>query len=626
MKRLFLFSVALTSILFGVSCSEDSSSVDGGGDTSAVAVPLSYELSATSAQAGDEIVATFKVTSDAVTEEDVTITLTAIDGTTDVSATYFVDFPGSVTFPKGSDEFSVTLALKEDFTIEGTYKAVELRAYSRGYTISGGTSTSAGEQSLTVRIYDEYVTTVVLANSATEVTEGETFALEASIPVASDSDVVVAVAYSGEEFVLTNLPESITIVAGETSAKSEAVTVELDGIYAGDITITLDLSTESTVYPLESETVALKVKDVDIPLGDAAQDERWVYDSPSTMFVSSANIDAVTNTWGKSNYVEMAKGSAHPNEELASTWSFYTSYEFHDIAGFYTENATYNTKLVKGFAANNTVLFESVAAVNINQFSTITNEGHLNMWVQKVQTATTGTSNATRDYGTAAFYTSKFSAAQDDASKCWATNLVRILPGTRIETRAKVTGQKKGINTAIWLQGSASSTLAWPLYGEVDIMENPASSSNDNVTHYTYHIGESGSTYANPTASNTINSMSDFNIYWFEYIDESTVAIGVNGQEMNRITKADYPSVADWPFDSETNPYGLYYILTFGVASEWALGTAAYDGWDSGFSSFTNYAEDRFNADLPRMEIDWVRFYTASNYDDSKPVNSSILY
>ncbi|MFI3332696.1 MAG: DUF5006 domain-containing protein [Rikenellaceae bacterium] len=625
MKKLFLFQIMMAVALVLPSCSKDATSNDD--DAPAVnVVPLSYELSTYSTTKGASVDLIFKVTSDAVTEEDVALTFAAMSGSNDVGATYFVDCPSSITLPKGKDEHTETLTLKDDFEVADLYAAIELQIFSRGYTISGGTATASGARSHTLRIYDQYVTSVALKGNATEVKEGETFSLEASIPVAAESDVVVNIVYSGQDFALTNLPEAVIIPAGELSVESCTVTVEPDGIYTGDIELSLSLATTSEEFPVALSELTFKVKDIDTPLGDVAQDERWVYDNPSVMFVSSDNKDAV-DAWGKTNYIQMAKGDAHPGESLSSKWSFYTSLEFHNIAACYTEDTTYDTKLVKGLAAQNTVLFEAVAAVQNNRFSTITDEGNLNMWVMKVPSTTTcaSLSGESRDYGSAAFYSSKFTAAQDDASKCWATNLVRILPGTRVETRAKITGQKKGMNMAIWLQGNAFSSLDWPLYGEVDVLENPASSSTDNTAHYTFHLGsQNDNTYANPTASNTINEMSGYNIYWFEYIDESTVAIGVNGQEMKRISKSDYPN-ASWPFDSATNPYGLHYLLTMGVASDWALGSVT-DGWDSGFASYTNYANDRFNADIPRMEIDWIRYYTASNYDDSKPVNTMKLY
>ncbi len=625
MKRIYFFQLLMALALLLPSCSTDLNTGDNS-EPAPSAVPLSYALSASSVTKGESVDLLFEVTTGVETEEDVALTLSAVIGTEDVSSTYFVDFPSSVTFPKGKSEFSHTLTLKDDIEITELYNAIELQVFSRGYTIAGGTTASGGAQSHTLRVYDTYVTTVALTAGATEVKEGEIFALQASIPVASQSDVVINIAYSGQDFILTNLPETLVIAAGELAVVSDAVTVELDGIYTGDVELMLELSTTSEEFPLATSEFTFKVKDVDTPLGDAAQDERWVYDSPSTMFVSSDNKVAV-DEWGKTNYTEMTKGAAHPNATLASTWSFYTSLEFHNIAACYTEDTTYDTKLAKGLAAQNTVLFEAVAAVQNNRFSTITEEGNLNMWVMKVPSTTTcaSASGQSRDYGSAAFYSGKFTANQDDASKCWATHLVRILPGTRVETRAKITGQKKGMNMAIWLQGNAFSSLDWPLYGEVDILENPASTSSDNTAHHTFHLGsQADNTYANPTANHTVSAMNDYNIYWFEYIDDSTVAIGVNGKEMKRISKSDYPD-ARWPFDSATNPYGLHYLLTMGVASDWALGSVT-DGWDSGFANFTNYADDRYNAEVPRMEIDWIRYYTSSNYDDSKPVNTMKLY
>lgn len=58
------------------------------------------------------------------------------------------------------------------------------------------------------------------------------------------------------------------------------------------------------------------------------------------------------------------------------------------------------------------------------------------------------------------------------AKVLYKPGFARILPGVRVETRARLRGRKKGFNMAIWLMGTANRS--WPLVGEVDILENPA--------------------------------------------------------------------------------------------------------------------------------------------------------
>ena len=46
----------------------------------------------------------------------------------------------------------------------------------------------------------------------------------------------------------------------------------------------------------------------------------------------------------------------------------------------------------------------------------------------------------------------------------------------------------------------------------------------------------------------------------------------------------------------------------------WALGPTIPNDWDLGFANIT-YTESKVNPKTPRMEVDWVRFYTNDVYD-----------
>lgn len=59
----------------------------------------------------------------------------------------------------------------------------------------------------------------------------------------------------------------------------------------------------------------------------------------------------------------------------------------------------------------------------------------------------------------------------------WESSNVRILPGTRVEVRIRVRGKKHSFNSAVWFQGNIRG-VQWSTYGEVDLLENPATNAN----------------------------------------------------------------------------------------------------------------------------------------------------
>ena len=156
-------------------------------------------------------------------------------------------------------------------------------------------------------------------------------------------------------------------------------------------------------------------------------------------------------------------------------------------------------------------------------------------------------------------------------------------------------------------------------------MENPAGSiTGMNTVHQTIHMGDLATgTYKNPTTQNGINKMDQWNIYWVEIVDDHTIKMGINGKTTKVVTPADLGNASsEWPFNLEKNPLGFHYLLTLGAPSEWALGYTDIPpvGWDSGFSTIT-YEASKTNQETPRMEIDWIRYYSNDNYSKPASIN-----
>ncbi|MBD1420816.1 DUF5006 domain-containing protein [Sphingobacterium chuzhouense] len=568
-------------------------------------VPLKVSLSSQSLVMGDELTIEIFVdeedNAEAVSPEEFDVYLSAKAGTRDVAGEVFENMPEKVTFPKGEKRIAVKVPiLKEGIT--STY-TLDLTTFVRGYKISGATQS--------IIVSDFHYTIVGLKNNPDkEVQEGSDFVLTASVGVPSLEDIVVNIAAKvGEEDEYENLPVTLTIPKGATSIESENILLKEDMIYTGNKNLTLLISSNATVHPIyESELIILK-RDIDAPLGALLQDERWVYDNPSIPFMSSRNKAAV-ETWYDKDPIEMHIGDPHPK---ISGWNFYNALEFHAIPAAYA-NVTPNTfgnYVPKGFAAQNTTLVQTVMAVNNDKYSTITSEGYLKMWAVKEPTQATGGASGMRNYGFSALYSSKFNAN----NATFIPQHTRIYPGMRIEVRARVRGEKNGFNCAIWLQGNAQSSLAWPLYGEIDILENPVGSkTGTNMAYQTFHLSDQGMADYNPHSVVNMPNMSDWNIYWVEFVNENTVTMGINGQDNVTLRKSDMKDPSLWPFDKVINPEGFHFLLTLGAPSEWGLGSPTPAGWDSAFADIL-YNDSKTNPRTPRLELDWIRYYTNAVYD-----------
>ena len=570
-------------------------------------VPLEMKVNSKNLVMGDQLQVTISVDTTEkeklTSNEEFDIYLSALSGLEDLSDDIFEDFPKKIVFPEGGQSVEIVIPIKKS-GIDKSYN-IDFSAFVRGYKVKGAT------QSLFVSDY-HYVDVSIKNNTDKEVTEGDSFILSATLPNPASEDVKINIsAKKGQIDKFENLPEYLLITKGELFAESNEIRVKKDGVYTGNEELTLLLNCESKLYPLASEELVLLKKDIDAPLGAQLEDERWVYNNPNIPFVSMKNKDAVLK-WYDKDLQEIKIGDSHPK---LKQWKFFNALEFHHIpSSFKGGNKNPNqfgNHVPWCFAAQNTIPVQQTQGVNNEKYSTITEEGYLKMWCVKEHTVATGGASGYRDYGTAAFFSSKFNAN----NSLYAPQHTRIFPGMRIEIRARIRGAKNGFNAAIWLQGISQSTYEWPKYGEIDVLENPSGpAEGKNSAYQTFHLGENGSQDFNPHKKVVLDTMDDWNIYWIELEDESTVNMGINGQKNITLRRSDLPDNATWPFDKKLNPEGLYFILTLAAPKNWALGPTIPNDWDLGFANIT-YTESKVNPKTPRMEVDWVRFYTNDVYD-----------
>lgn len=591
-KVLYAILSAFLLMLSVVGCKEDNLI-----DVLPQAVPLTVTVDSKNLVMGDHLIMTFKVDGEGDTSnEDFDIYLTAKSGTED-KAQLFKGFPEMITFHKGEKEMQLDLLVSESGV--SASHTIDIAAFVRGYRVTGAVNT--------VTVSDFYRTTIALKdNQDKEVKEGDSFILTAQVAVKAREEVVVKILpAAGEESIYENLPTTLIIPAGSTIVESEVITLKKDGVYKGDANLNLAVQTESTKHPLVAETFMIKMLDIDKPFGDKLQDERWVYGNPSIPFASTIRLSDVNAKYGEA--VAIREGDAHPNAELAKEgWLFYNAQEFHLVGktgDMWTYNTVNDTYVPAFLAAQNTATAQSSAGVDINKFSTITEAGYLKMFEMKIKTNATGGASGPREYGTAAFYA-------NNQANAFKANHTPTLMGSRVEVRARVRGNKKGFNMAIWMLGNSD----YP-YGEIDLLENPASNDGDSRAFQTFHVGADAITSKGQSQMTNMNNISDWNIYWMEWIDENTVRIGLNGMVTTTLLNdGSVTAKENWAFNPVKNPKGLKLIITMGAPSKWALNGQGDTwvppvDWDKGFASFTNYMQDRDNNAIPRLEIDWIRTY-----------------
>ena len=125
-----------------------------------------------------------------------------------------------------------------------------------------------------------------------------------------------------------------------------------------------------------------------------------------------------------------------------------------------------------------------------------------------------------------------------------------------------------------------------------------------------------------------MNGVDEYNIFWVEWQDANTVTMGVNGKETIKITKEEVEGKDyTWPFDLTFNPEGCYFLLTMMYLGKDAPDATGYEGITHDQARLPEH--NAKNSVIPRMEIDWVRFYVDDSYLSTVgnyKFNNSIFY
>lgn len=638
-KQIWSFSAIIMASLM-VGCKDDAT---------VGALPEPVDLTMTIANSnlvmGDNLDITFSVTDEKseISNEDFNIELSLQSSDIEKPAVLFENFPSNVTFSKGEKTKTVSVpVIKEGISSQ---HFVTLSAFVRSYKLNNPS------QTFTVSDY-HYITISIKNNSDNTIKEGRTFVLTASLDVPSEEDIIINVTPNdGEASFYEGLPLTLSLPKGETTVETTNVKM----VNRLDITenkiLTLNFSTNTENYPLRSSN--LKINRIDLQSGldpVYVRDERYLYEDPDMMFVSTANEKAVKE-WGQDYYQIINVGDPHPNAGgllPEGKWTFYSAYEFHPISACVTKKTGpmgyTSDRYPRCFADQNTGAIQTAGGCDNTRYGWVTDEGYLRMITLKETTNINGESGngnkpigTPMDFGTSAFYACKHKADNNGISSTYEPQNLRIYPGMRIETRARVRGcENTGMLPGIWLQGNEQvngdpNWNVWPDFGEIDVMENNSIKYPKNV-EVTFHIGHQtpgqGDAY-NPTTAQGIpnfnGKLEDFNIYWVEWADNNTVICGINGEETLRLEKESIPSNARWPFDDTINDQGLYYILSMMFLNKSEPNASTFAGLTTEQVRAKNY--DWSNSPVPRMEIDWIRFYVDNTYSDhGKPYKKSIFY
>ena len=501
-----------------------------------------------------------------VANEDFDIYFTAKSGTEDVSG-LFEPFNGIVTFPKGEKQIQVNFPVKTSGLAGST--SLEFVAFARGYKIA---NSSQG-----IKVSDYYRISMSLENNTEKVvTEGGKFVLVAKVDKPSSVPLEIAITpKEGEEGQYENLPVVLTIPAGRTSAKSSEVTLKQDYMMTGDLALTLNFKSNSSVNPMTEPSLVITMTDLESLADPKLYDMTTVYENPALMFISDDD-DWFT---GKET-VKMTEGAPHPNVELGAQWKFDYAIEFHKNS----KSGDY-TKLGNATDANKGTTLK----VDWNKYAKITDEGALNICVGVEGTA----------YGTAGIHACK------TLGQIWAQNVTRIYPGMRIEAKVRLGGNRTGFVPMIEVKNPASPGRDGRQ--AICLLKNVNGSAITQLVKGT----TAGDVKSVVTA---IPKVEDYNIYWMEFVDENTIKVGINGSTTLEVTKDMLDS---WPFTKEqtgkTVGYkGLFLIMRMELFGEG--NTVSSDlpaGWDTELKSIS---PDNYATEGPRMEVDWIRFYTNDNY------------
>lgn len=619
-------------------------------------VPMTMSVNTTSFAMGDSLVVTFEVDGRGVTaNEDINIYLTAASGSLDYSDSLFTDFPDMITLPKGEYTLTKVIHVVE----EGLTSTISLdfSAFARGYTITNS--------SQAITVFDYYRTTMSIQNNADRtVNEGTSFTLLATVGKAVEEDVIIEVTLPTPTFqyevkqlvdgVITptgtiktanyfddSFPLTLTVKKGETTGTATITAYDTADEDSGDRTAELKFSTTSVDYPLSVDTMAVTILDLDFILDPAARltDERWVYRDPTQAFVSSNWQNAVTAS-GVTNTRLMTRGADHPNATsdptLLSNWKFYSAIEFHylpDNTRMYTtlsdagtNNIASNVLFPRCFGSQTTAAVQRFGYVDNAACTKIMEDGYFRMITlydadARIVDGGVTSNNSTKQYLTSAIYMSSFRESNQESTG-WASNWIYIYPGMRVEIRARIRGEgTSGLIPGIWFQGNKQNSNdgtwnQWPTYGEVDVLEvnDYSGSGRPGYAEQTYHTGTSQSNQVNPTIGTKFgDDIENWQVYWMEWEDASTVSMGINGTKTITLTSSQVTSQGyKWPFDYTANPKGMYFLLTMMFLNNES--TQYYDGRAINNITYTQAMSSESTA--PRMEIDWIRFYTDGDPDD----------
>lgn len=593
MKNIFyrLFSVSLLAVWL-MGCEDETKYLP-----LPEAVPFTMSVSNTAFVMGEKLVVDLDINPDAegnevLAKEDFDIYFTAKLGTEDVSGV-FKDFHNIVTFPKGEKNIRVEFPLKET-GLEGS-KTFNFVAFSRGYEI--------GNPSFSMKVSDYYrVNMAIQGNADNIVTEGDQFVLVASLDKPRAIPVVVTIDAEDASSFDTEFPYELTIPAGALSAKSDPISIAMDGVKTGDKELTLNFASNSTANPMKSDKLVITMTDLESLANPDMYDPTLVYEHPEYPFVSSkckSNFDKWWNsrsesvamtgkTSAKPEDTDYKSLTPHPNSTLAAEgWKFWSGVEFHFIQQSFgwgmpsSPNTSFGNYKHWSFNYIPTKSIQDVFAANRDKCSNVTDNGTYQLWVQAGSTPGDGL-GASRDYGSAAVYIGRGGSGA-------STRFIHINPGMRIEMRVRVKGDRTGIVPVIELRDAPGGVFDKQTQ-RIDILRN---TKGNLVTQGVFSTMEDGA------KTSALPKIGDYNIYWVELTTEG-IKVGINGSTNVDVSKTDA-----WGFAPAD---GLALDFLFAPAANQAA------GWDSVLKSISDPKTDD---NTPMMEIDWIRFYTNSTYSDA---------
>ena len=533
MKKFFygLLPVCLLALLM-TGCDDTETVISIGESRNLVA-----EISTQSAAIGDEVTFSVKIDqqdNSLALEEDIDVVLTFagknVEGKEVAASDVFDNFSGHIYMKKGEKQGFTEFKVKNNlakYPVSGT-----ITAYVRGYKMN------AAERPIVLS--DKRYTIMSLKNNSDNtVKEYGYFVLLATVGAPAKEDVTITINAGDDADKYENLPDKLIVKAGYKTAESGFIRIKGEQGPNSFTSVSMSFSSDSENHPVYGNEMEIKVTDTDAGLvaGTELTNEQWVYTDPDQIFISPDNKKSVEK-WDEiraASALEIKEGDPHPNEALAAEgWSFLNSYEFHPIDAL-TQGGKgvneYGNRPPRFMAAQNVANTQKVQAVVNDKYATMTQEGYLKMWcAYDPGISVTGEITGTRDFGVSALYASKFDGVPTGADS-WESSNVRILPGTRVEVRIRVRGKKHSFNSAVWFQGNIRG-VQWSTYGEVDLLENPATNSNPNGAWQTFHWNDkstsSGDKYKPSSGQKVISDMDEFDIYWMEWRDNNEIALGIN--------------------------------------------------------------------------------------------------